>query len=97
MGRSFPVQGTLAVALTAVDRSILQRCLTHEPGSWNDFIDRFLGLIYHVVHYTAHLRSNPVSAELVEDIAQEILTQISKPATIACSASSGARALWPPI
>jgi RNA polymerase sigma-70 factor (ECF subfamily) len=65
------------VALTAVDRSILQGCLGHEPGSWNDFVDRFVGLLYHVVHYTAHLRSNPVTAEQVEDIAQEILTQIA--------------------
>jgi len=65
------------VALTAVDRSILQGCLAHEPGAWNDFVDRFVGLLYHVVHYTAHLRSNPVTAEQVEDIAQEILTQIA--------------------
>ncbi len=65
------------MALTAVDRSILQRCLQHESASWNDFVDRFIGLIYHVIHYTAHLRSNPVSPEVVEDIAQEILTQIA--------------------
>jgi RNA polymerase sigma-70 factor (ECF subfamily) len=65
------------VALTAVDRSILQRCLTHEPGAWNDFVDRFLGLIYHVIHYTGYLRSNPLTPELVEDIAQEILTEIA--------------------
>jgi RNA polymerase sigma-70 factor (ECF subfamily) len=65
------------VALTAVDRSILQRCLTHEPGAWNDFVDRFLGLIYHVIHYTGYLRSNPLTSELVEDIAQEILTEIA--------------------
>lgn len=65
------------MALTAVDRAILQRCLAHESGAWNDFVDRFLGLVYHVIHYTAYLRSNPVSPELVEDIAQEILTQIA--------------------
>jgi RNA polymerase sigma-70 factor (ECF subfamily) len=65
------------VALTAVDRAILQRCLTHEPGAWNDFVDRFLGLIYHVIHYTGYLRSNPLTSELVEDLAQEILTEIA--------------------
>ncbi|MCE9533395.1 MAG: RNA polymerase sigma factor [Planctomycetes bacterium] len=64
------------MALTAIDRSILQHCLQHEAGSWNDFVDRFLGLIYHVIHYTAHLRSFPVTPELVEDIAQEILSRI---------------------
>ncbi|MCX7699450.1 MAG: sigma-70 family RNA polymerase sigma factor [Gemmataceae bacterium] len=64
------------MALTAVDKALLQRCLKHDPGSWNDFIDRFLGLIYHVIHYTAHLRSVSLSPEDVEDIAAEILSQI---------------------
>jgi RNA polymerase sigma-70 factor (ECF subfamily) len=64
------------VALTAVDRSLLQRCLQKEPGSWNDFVDRFLGLIYHTIHYTAHLRSVPLTPEEVEDLAQEVLVQV---------------------
>jgi RNA polymerase sigma-70 factor (ECF subfamily) len=64
------------VALTAVDRALLQRCLNHEPGAWNDFVDRFLGLIYHVIHYTSHLRSVPLRPEDVEDLAAEILLQI---------------------
>jgi RNA polymerase sigma-70 factor (ECF subfamily) len=65
------------VALTAVDRNILHKLLQHESGAWNEFVDRFLGLVYHVIHYTAHLRSNPVTPEVVEDIAQEILVQLS--------------------
>jgi RNA polymerase sigma-70 factor (ECF subfamily) len=64
------------VALTAVDRSLLQRCLNHDPGAWNDFVDRFLGLIYHVVHHTAYLRSTPLPPEDTEDVAAEILLQI---------------------
>lgn len=64
------------MALVAVDRQLLQRCLTREPGAWNDFVDRFLGLIYHVIHYTAHLRSVSLRPEDVEDLAAEILLQI---------------------
>ena len=64
------------MALTAVDRTLLQRCLQHDTGAWNDFVDRFLGLIYHVIHYTAHLRSTPLGPEEVEDIAQEVLLQV---------------------
>jgi RNA polymerase sigma-70 factor, ECF subfamily len=64
------------VALTPVDRALLQRCLQKESGAWNDFVDRFLGLIYHTIHYTAHLRSRPLTPEEVEDIAQEILLQV---------------------
>jgi len=64
------------VALTAVDRALVQRCLNHKPGAWNDFVDRYLGLIYHVIHHTAHLRSVPLQPEDVEDVAAEILLQI---------------------
>jgi RNA polymerase sigma-70 factor (ECF subfamily) len=54
----------------------LQRCLHHEPGAWNAFVDRFLGLIYHVIHYTAHLRSAPLRPEDTEDLAAEVLLQL---------------------
>lgn len=64
------------MALTSVDRILLQRCLNHEPGAWNDFVDRYLGLIYHVVHHTAHLRSVPLRPEDVEDVAAEVLLAI---------------------
>jgi RNA polymerase sigma-70 factor (ECF subfamily) len=61
------------VALTARDREILKRCLNHESGAWNDFVDRFLGLIYHVIQHTAYLRSYPLRPEDTEDLAAEIL------------------------
>jgi RNA polymerase sigma-70 factor (ECF subfamily) len=64
------------VALTNLDRDLLRRCLAHQPGAWNDFVDRYLGLIYHVVHHTAHLRSTPLRPEDTEDLAAEVLLQI---------------------
>src|SRR5207253_299220 len=64
------------VALTPHDRDLLKRCLHHEPGSWNDFVDRFLGLVYHVVRHTADLRSFPLTAEDTEDIAAQVLLQV---------------------
>src|SRR5262249_51457592 len=46
------------------------------PGAWNDFVDRYLGLVYHVIHHTAHLRSVPLNPEDVEDVAAEILLAV---------------------
>jgi RNA polymerase sigma-70 factor, ECF subfamily len=65
-----------AKPFTSVDRDLLKRCLSKAPGSWNDFVDRFLSLIYHVIGYTAHLRSVRVSPEDKEDIAAEVLLKI---------------------
>jgi RNA polymerase sigma-70 factor (ECF subfamily) len=59
-----------------MDRELLKRCLSRQPGAWNDFVDRFLGLIYHVIQHTAHLRSMPLGAEDIEDLASEILLQL---------------------
>ena len=64
------------MALTNLDRELLRHCLTKQPGAWNDFVDRFLGLIYHVVQHTAHLRSATLRPEDTEDLAAEILLQI---------------------
>lgn len=62
--------------LTPVDRDLLQRCLRRERGSWNDFVDRYLGLVYHTIHHTAYLRSVPLQPEDVEDAAAEVLLEI---------------------
>ena len=64
------------MALTATDRELLRRCLHHEPGAWNDFVDRFLGLVYHVIQHTAHLRSFDLRPEDTEDIASQVLLEI---------------------
>jgi RNA polymerase sigma-70 factor (ECF subfamily) len=61
---------------SAVDRDLIRRCLHKEPASWNDFVDRYLSLIYHVIGYTAHLRSVRLGPEDVEDIAAEVLLKI---------------------
>jgi RNA polymerase sigma-70 factor (ECF subfamily) len=61
---------------TQYDRDLLKRCLNKEPGAWNDFVDRYLSLIYHVINYTAYLRSARLGPEDVEDIAAEILLQL---------------------
>jgi RNA polymerase sigma-70 factor (ECF subfamily) len=64
------------VPLSDVDRKLIERCLGKEPGAWNDFVDRYLGLIYHVIHHVAHSRSKLLSAADMEDIASEVLLEI---------------------
>jgi RNA polymerase sigma-70 factor (ECF subfamily) len=64
------------VAISSLERNLLQKCLAHQPGAWNDFVDRYLGLIYHVIRHTSHLRSVPLRPEDTEDLAAEILLQV---------------------
>ena len=57
--------------LRNIDRQLLDRCLRREPGAWNDFVDRYTGLIYHVIHHVAHARSLTLTDPDIEDIAAE--------------------------
>ena len=62
--------------LRDIDRQLLDRCLRHQPRAWNDFVDRYMGLIYHVIHHVAHARSVILTDADIEDIAAEIFLAI---------------------
>jgi RNA polymerase sigma-70 factor (ECF subfamily) len=64
------------VPLSEIDRKLIDRCLGREPGAWNDFVDRYVGLIYHVIQHVAQARSRVVSTADMEDIAAEVLLRI---------------------
>lgn len=64
--------------LTEPDKELIQRCLNHKSGAWNDFVDRYIGLIYHVIHHTCYLRSVTLSPEDTEDLAADILLEVVK-------------------
>lgn len=60
------------MVLSDIDRRLLERCLAREPRSWEDFVDRFLGLILHVVNHTAEVRGHRLSDEDREDLVAEV-------------------------
>jgi RNA polymerase sigma-70 factor (ECF subfamily) len=64
------------VPLREIDRQLLDRCLGHEPGAWNDFVDRYMGLIYHVIHHVSHARTLTLTPDDIEDLASEIFLGI---------------------
>jgi RNA polymerase sigma-70 factor (ECF subfamily) len=66
------------VALSSKDRNLLQRCLARRAGAWEEFVNRFLGLVVHVVNHTTNSRSLDLSADDREDLAAEVfLTLVS--------------------
>lgn len=62
--------------LREIDRQLLDRCLRKEPGAWNDFVDRYVGLIYHVIHHVSHARSVVLTPADIEDLAAEVFLAI---------------------
>jgi len=64
------------MALSEIDRKLLGRCLDKKPGSWESFVDRYLGLVVHVVNHTAQCRSIQLNPEDREDLAAEVFLAI---------------------
>jgi RNA polymerase sigma-70 factor (ECF subfamily) len=66
------------VALLEIDRNLLQRCLARKPRAWEDFVDRFLGLVLHAVQHSAQSRSVRLTNEDREDLASEVFLALVK-------------------
>ena len=60
------------MALSEIDRNLIDRCLAHKPHAWEDFVDRFMGLVVHVVNHTAANRSMRLSQSDREDLVSEV-------------------------
>ncbi len=71
-------EGNDGVALSEIDRNLLQRCLDGKPRAWEDFVDRFMGLIVHVINHTAQSRSVRLRPEDREDLCAEVFLTIVK-------------------
>ena len=61
------------MVLSEIDRRLLQRCLASQPRAWEDFVDRFMGLVIHVINHSAQCRSVHISQEDRDDLVAEVL------------------------
>jgi RNA polymerase sigma-70 factor (ECF subfamily) len=66
------------VALSEIDRKLLGRCLGRKSRAWEDFVDRFTGLVVHVVNHSAQSRSLRLSTEDREDLVAQVFLTIVK-------------------
>jgi RNA polymerase sigma-70 factor (ECF subfamily) len=66
------------VALSEIDRNLLDRCLARKPKSWEEFVDRFMGLVIHVTNHTAQARSVRLTAQDREDLCSEVFLALVK-------------------
>ncbi|MCG8653691.1 MAG: sigma-70 family RNA polymerase sigma factor, partial [Pirellulales bacterium] len=60
------------MSLSEVDRVLLQRCLDKAPRAWQDFVDRFLGLVMHVANHTAEARGLKLDDSTRDDLVAEV-------------------------
>ncbi len=66
------------MGLSEIDRSLLERCLQRKPRAWEDFVDRFMGLVLHVIRHTAQARSIRINPSDRDDLCAEVFLAIIK-------------------
>lgn len=71
-------KGSNTVALSEIDRNLLERCLARKPRAWEDFVDRFMGLVVHVINHTAQTCNLRTTAEDRDDVCAEVFLNIVK-------------------
>jgi RNA polymerase sigma-70 factor (ECF subfamily) len=64
------------VALSEIDRNLLDRCLQRKPRAWEDLVDRFMGLVVHVVNHAAQARGIRLTREDRDDLSAEVFLQM---------------------
>ena len=66
------------VGLSEIDRNLLERCIQRKPRAWEDFVDRFMGLVLHVIHHSAQARNVRLTAADRDDLCAEVFLNIVK-------------------
>lgn len=64
--------GTGTVSLSDIDRILLKRCIDGAPRAWQDFVDRFLGLVIHVANHTSEARGFQLDEATRDDLVSEV-------------------------
>ena len=64
------------MSLSDYDRMLLDRCLQGAPRAWEDFVDRFLGLVVHVVGHSAKSRGFSIDAATRDDLVSDVFIKL---------------------
>ncbi|HZZ28647.1 MAG TPA: sigma-70 family RNA polymerase sigma factor [Pirellulales bacterium] len=66
------------MALSEIDRNLLSRCLSRQPRAWEDFVDRYMGLVLHVIDHSTQSRGLRIAPHDREDLVGEVFLMIVK-------------------
>jgi len=73
-----PSRGINDVGLSEIDRNLLERCLQKKSRAWEDFVDRFMGLVVHVITHSAQARSIRLTSQDRDDLCAEVFLAVIK-------------------
>ena len=63
--------------MSDLDRELLARCLEKKQRGWEDFVDRFLGLVLHVIDHTTLMREIHLGRDDRDTLCEKVFTAIA--------------------
>lgn len=60
------------------EQGLLRRCLRHEKGAWDEFVDRYSRLIYNYIYSVFKVKGISHSPDAVNDLFQDIFLNLTK-------------------
>lgn len=64
--------------LSEIDRNLLERCLERKTKAWEDFVDRYIGLVVRVVDYSVNTRRVRMTSEGRDELCAEVFLSFLK-------------------
>ncbi|MGY8767837.1 MAG: hypothetical protein ACKVH8_05300 [Pirellulales bacterium] len=65
------------MAISTTDHNLLQLCFDHQEYAWQSLVDRYVGLVTHVVSHTVQSQSLTMVPQEQEQLAIEVFRQLS--------------------
>ena len=59
-----------------MDTEILKNCIAEQPRGWENFVDRFAGLILHVINHVYRARFQNLSPEQRESLCETVFAAL---------------------
>ena len=63
--------------MSDLDRELLSRCLENKQRGWEDFVDRFLGLVLHVIDHTTLMREIHLSRDDRDTLCEKVFAAVA--------------------
>ncbi|MCL2347370.1 MAG: hypothetical protein FWC50_03815 [Planctomycetaceae bacterium] len=66
----------MTLTVNELDIELLTRCVEEGPRGWEDFVDRFMGLVVHVIDHTLQMRGLHLDEAEREMFCEEVFSAI---------------------
>jgi len=60
------------LSMNELDHTLLLRCVEEQPRGWEDFVDRFMGLVVHVIDHTGQIRDTNINDEQRDRLCEDV-------------------------